>query len=85
MNLQVFPNPASSSINFQFELSQPSKVTLTVHNSIGQTVVTLVNRPLELGKHLIQWNRNAERLPAGIYYYRLQVKNQVITHAINFQ
>lgn len=85
INLNIFPNPSSGELNFQFELSHSSKVNLTLYNSIGQTVAILINQSLEEGKQLIQWNRNNQKLPSGIYYCQLKINDGVINQAISFK
>ena len=83
--LNVFPNPSSEELNFQFELPRTSNVTLTLYNSLGQTVASLINRSLEQGTQQIHWKRNNGKFPSGIYYYRLQIDNKVIAQPLSFK
>jgi hypothetical protein len=48
-------------------------VNLAVYNSLGQKVATLVNSKKEAGKYKL--NFNANNLPSGIYFYKLQSGN----------
>lgn len=43
---------------------------MTVYNTIGQKVGTLVNRQMNAGSHLVTFN--AEALPSAVYFYRLK-------------
>jgi hypothetical protein len=45
-------------------------VTLKVYNTLGAEVATLVAENLVAGKHQVEWNAND--LPGGVYFYRLQ-------------
>ena len=72
-NLQSFPNPAKTTTTFQFELSKPEFAILTISNSLGQNIATLVNEKLATGTHTYHWY--AGNYPCGIYYYSLQVEN----------
>ena len=70
---QISPNPFTTSTTIKYELKQPEKVSLMIYNHLGQLVhKTQENQPQ--GKQQIIWN--AEGLPDGIYYFRLQVGEQ---------
>lgn len=65
-----YPNPFNNSTNIPFELSHSMRVTMTIHNVLGQEVAVLVNDAvLTAGTHRIQWN--AESATSGVYLVRL--------------
>lgn len=66
---QNYPNPASNNTQIQFNLKEPSFVTLKVFNAMGELVATLVNEFMNSG----QFESNFETLglPAGTYFYTL--------------
>ena len=69
---QNYPNPFNPSTQITFALVADSRVTLQVYNLLGQVVATLIkNEFLSAGRHKLQFQ--AEQLPGGIYFYRLQV------------
>ncbi len=70
-----YPNPAFDHVLFEFNLHTQSEVNLSVFNSMGQLVATIMDGSLEKGEHQISWNR--EEFPAGIYFYRFHEGNQV--------
>ena len=77
---QNYPNPFNPTTHFRFtvpETPQPSAeianeqlVTLKVFDILGKEVATLVNGEMNPGRYTLQWN--AENLPSGVYFYRLQ-------------
>lgn len=54
----------------RYGLPSRSHVTLTVFNTLGQRVGTLVHGEQEAGYHVIQFD--ASGLSSGVYLYRLQ-------------
>jgi len=73
-NLNNLPNPFSTSTTIEYELQQPEKVTLTIYDHMGKQVYqTQENQPH--GKQQLIWN--AESYADGIYYYRLQIGDEV--------
>lgn len=71
---QNYPNPFNPSTRISFSLLQSSKVTLTVHNLLGQVVVTLLDEISYFsGSHAVQFD--AENLPNGIYFYKITAGN----------
>jgi ligand-binding sensor domain-containing protein len=68
-----YPNPFNPITIFKYQLPKAGNVILKIYNIVGQEIVTLVNNHQTAGNHQIQWN--AQRLPSGIYYYKLQAGN----------
>jgi hypothetical protein len=50
---------------------------LTVFNTLGQQVATLVNAEMEAGYHEVKFD--GSRLASGVYFYRLQAGTYVET------
>jgi hypothetical protein len=75
--LQNYPNPFNPSTTIRYGLPARSHVSLTVFNTLGQSVSTLVNGEQEAGYHEVQFN--ATSLSSGIYFYRLQAGEYVQT------
>ncbi len=70
----IFPNPSSNQFTIIFTLEQPAHVNLEVLNRLGQAVATILDESLSQGNHQVTWN--AERLPAGVYFYRFSANGQ---------
>jgi len=67
---QNFPNPMNPSTAINYALPQRSHVTLTVFNTLGQQVATLVDGEMEAGSHEVRFE--ATGLASGIYFYTLR-------------
>ncbi len=67
---QNFPNPFNPETVVRYALPAPGNVVLTVYNSLGQKVMTLVNGAQEAGNHQVSFN--AANLPSGLYFYKLE-------------
>lgn len=65
----AYPNPFNPSTNIVFSLPITSDVQLSVFNSIGQEVATLVNGTMNAGSHTLAFN--AANLPSGLYFAQL--------------
>jgi photosystem II stability/assembly factor-like uncharacterized protein len=79
---QNFPNPFNSSTTILFELSAPSDVKLSVFNTIGQKIETLIDWRLAAGRYSIDWRPRA--VSSGVYFYRLITASHVDTRKIVF-
>ncbi len=72
---QNYPNPFNPGTLIEFSLSKAAAVTLTIYNTLGQKVTTLVDKKLSAGSFRVDWNgRNAagNNVASGIYYYQLR-------------
>ena len=75
---QNYPNPFNPSTTIFFELEREEKTILSVYNTLGQQVAVLLNKPLEAGRHGIQFlgqSADGKPLPSGVYLYRLQTSS----------
>jgi hypothetical protein len=67
---QNYPNPFNTETTIQFNLPKSGNVKLTVYNSKGQIIKTLVDRYLNVGEHRVELD--ASNLISGIYFYKIQ-------------
>ncbi|MFC1481619.1 T9SS type A sorting domain-containing protein [Candidatus Neomarinimicrobiota bacterium] len=75
---QNYPNPFNPTTTIGFDLIKAGHVTLKVYNLVGQEVATLVDQPMGIGRHSVQWSGDGS-VSAGIYFYRLSTSNNVQT------
>ena len=66
---QNYPNPFNSKTSIVYQLAIAGNVELSVYNTVGQKITTLVNQPQEAGKYT--FNFNATGLVSGVYFYKL--------------
>ena len=67
---QNYPNPFNPTTQISFTIQQQSLTTLTVYNSRGQVVETLLdNQSMAPGTHQVSFN--GAGLPTGVYFYGL--------------
>jgi choice-of-anchor A domain-containing protein/uncharacterized repeat protein (TIGR01451 family) len=74
---QNYPNPFNPSTIISFTVAKTEDVNISVFNIIGQRIITLTNKEYQPGAYSIQFN--ADKLPSGIYLYRLAAKDFVST------
>jgi len=67
---QNYPNPFNPSTTIRYALSQRVHVTLSVFNTLGQKIATLVDELQAPGEHSVRFDGSG--LGSGVYYYRLQ-------------
>jgi hypothetical protein len=73
---QNFPNPFRGTTVFPVLLREHGRVSLDVHSVDGRLVRRLLDGPLDVGAHLIQWDgldQQGHPCPAGLYFVRLSV------------
>jgi hypothetical protein len=68
--MQNYPNPFNSTTNIQFQIPDDGNVKLSVYNSLGQWMVTLVDGNLKSGMHNVTFN--AAEFASGIYFCVLE-------------
>ena len=74
---QNYPNPFNAATTISFSLAAKSLVRLSVFDVLGTEVATLLSEELPAGKYAQPWN--ADDLPSGVYFYRLQAGSFVKT------
>lgn len=74
---QNYPNPFNPSTTIEFQIPKNSHVTLKVFDPLGKELLTLLQEEKNAGSYKTQWDAN--NLPSGVYFYRLQAGNFVDT------
>ncbi len=73
---QNYPNPFNPSTAISYQLSAFSDVQLTVYNTLGQEVRTLVNKRQSAGKYFVVFD--AGNMASGVYFYRLTIGHKFV-------
>jgi hypothetical protein len=67
---QNYPNPFNSNTVIYFTLPEAGMVSLSVFDSLGREVATLLNEQRPAGIHKVYFD--AGTLPSGVYFYKLK-------------
>jgi len=67
---QNYPNPFNPRTIINYELRFTNYVDLSIYNSLGQRVKTLVSEDKNAGSHQVEWD--ASGFASGVYYYKIQ-------------
>ena len=77
---QNYPNPFNPTTTIRYGLSTNAMVTLSVFNTLGQLVTTLVNEEERPGYHEVKFD--GSNLASGVYFYRLSAGSFVQTRKL---
>jgi|GEM_PF-3517547 len=72
-----YPNPFNGSTSISYMLDKPSHVVISVFDPTGRLVERLMDQQQIPGAYEVDFN--AENLPAGVYFYRLQTEDSLET------
>jgi hypothetical protein len=79
---QNHPNPFNPTTSISYYLPQPGRVTLRIHNILGQAVRTLVDETRSAGAHAVIWdgrNSSGDEVGSGVYFYTLKSGDVMLT------
>jgi endo-1,4-beta-xylanase len=79
---QNYPNPFNPSTSLEFRVSSFGFVSLKVLDVLGREVATLVREQRQPGTYTVRWD--ASGFPSGVYFYRLQTIDGVVTKKMIF-
>lgn len=69
------PNPFNPETDINFFLPTDNNVVITIYNTLGQEICTLVNSQYKAGYHSAKWDgkdKNGQPVSSGIYLYQLR-------------
>lgn len=67
---QNHPNPFNPVTTISYQLPEVTGVKLSIYNSSGQLVETLIDETQEAGYHSVAWN--AQGVASGVYFYKIE-------------
>lgn len=82
---QNHPNPFALHTSISYSLSWTAHVKLSVYNVLGQHIRSLVAEKQAQGDYTVEWdgtNDSGEPLSSGIYFCRMEIRNQEIGHMV---
>jgi alpha-amylase len=77
---QNYPNPFNPSTRVRYDLPQTGRVNLTVFNTLGQVVKTLVHEEQQAGFYEVRFD--GSNMASGLYYYKLQTESYTATRKL---
>jgi hypothetical protein len=75
LRLETGPNPFHSRLRIDFSIPHAGHVRLTLHDSAGHRVVTLVDGPYGAGRHGVDWDgrdAHGREVAPGVYFANLE-------------
>jgi sugar lactone lactonase YvrE len=67
---QNYPNPFNPITKIKYDIPENAFASIKSYNILGNVIETLMNEEQQAGSYEITWN--ADNLPSGVYFYRLQ-------------
>jgi len=77
--MDAYPNPASNSVNFNYNITGTGNASLRIMNTLGEVVMVYNN--LAPGKNTL--SLDVSKLNAGNYFYELKAGGAVLTKKLN--
>jgi len=77
VTLTVLSSPTAPRQEVLYELPEPGPARLTVFDVTGRWVAELLDARLGSGAQTVVWD--ADRVPSGIYFYRLETQAGTLT------
>jgi hypothetical protein len=75
--LQNYPNPFNPLTTIEFALPRRSSIKLQIFDLLGRQIATLLDDELQPGEYRVTFE--AEHLPSGVYFCRIQADGFVRT------
>ncbi|MEM6964759.1 MAG: DUF1501 domain-containing protein [Bacteroidota bacterium] len=72
---KVFPNPFNNTFTLQFALLEKEDVRIDLYDVVGKVVKNISNQSMVSGEHQVLVETHG--IPAGVYFARIQVGNDV--------
>jgi photosystem II stability/assembly factor-like uncharacterized protein len=74
---QNYPNPFNSSTIIEYNISEPSFVSLKIYDVLGSSIADLVEGFMQSGTYKVSWDGG--KYPSGVYYISLNVNGRILS------
>jgi hypothetical protein len=78
---QNYPNPFNPTTKIEFSLATSGSALITLYDITGRKIQDLVSQNFSAG--IYSYNLNAKNLPSGMYFYKMQIKDNVGNSTFN--
>lgn len=82
INLNVYPNPFSSSTKIVYDLPKSDNVLVEVYDVVGRKVTTLVNEKQTEGLQEVVFDKAKSNAGTGLYFIKINVGSSTITEKV---
>jgi photosystem II stability/assembly factor-like uncharacterized protein len=72
-----YPNPFNPATKISYSIKNSEHVKISIFNSLGEEIANLIDKFVDAGNYEVEFN--AEYLPSGIYFCRIQTSGYVQT------
>ncbi len=83
--LQNYPNPFNPTTNLTYQVPEKSHVVISIFNTGGQKIITLVEQEHGQGLYTTSWDgsdSNGEMVSSGVYFYMMKAANFTATQKL---
>ncbi|TES93795.1 MAG: T9SS type A sorting domain-containing protein [Candidatus Cloacimonadota bacterium] len=80
-SLNVYPNPASQSVDIYYTLQREEKISIDIYDISGRLLKEISSGLKGRGTHIIYWDRkdsSGRDVKSGIYFLRIKTPNRTI-------
>jgi TolB protein len=85
MKFQVYPNPSNSQTTIKYSLEKQSHVNLSITDSSGKLIKTLVNNKQTAGNYETVWDGTdtyENKVDGGVYFLETRISNKSHVHKL---
>lgn len=75
-----YPNPFNPATTLSFDLHEPGPVRLSIYDTLGRRIATLIDHRLDAGRHKLTWD--AAHMASGMYLVRLETGHTAQTRQV---
>ncbi|MFQ5584264.1 MAG: choice-of-anchor B family protein, partial [Calditrichia bacterium] len=79
--MQNYPNPFNPTTVIRYSIPRNSFVDISIYNTLGQKIKSLVAEKQEAGEHQVEWDATDDwgiRVSSGIFFYRVTFGEQSV-------